>query len=220
MSEWLLFLLAQVRILLSWKLTLAVPAWTLAVDFPIRFLVSLSGPLELAIQFTFFNFIVVVYKAACLGAHIFVVRSRAKLVRMPSEVDVQCRHHYLRGIFGHDVDKASILDHEALHGIARRGAVQPVQIVHLLNEYALSHNCSAKVERKRREILPIPGHHFADTKSGHRKNPVFSNAEVSGVNVADTLLISKDFFNKFANRLHCRTWFMFCWTEHIHQSDT
>jgi len=141
---------------------LAVPARALAVLVAVSLLVCLAGPGESVVQRGLSDFVVVVDVLSCLVDDVFHVARGVQLVSVPGEVDVEGGHGHVGRII-HEGDEALVLHDESRHGRGQSWGVQPVDVVHLLDEAALSYDSSNEVDCERRRVLPVAAHHLAES---------------------------------------------------------
>ena len=107
-----------------------------------------------------------VEKSVETGDSVSKVHGRAELVRVPCQVNVERRYCDLRlSAFGHDGEITIVLDEKPLHGKFSGWRMDPVDSVHLLNECTLTNDCTDKVKRKGRSVVPVAGHHAAQSNS-------------------------------------------------------
>jgi len=125
----------------------AVPARAFRVDGSIHLLILLRRPFEGAGKRFLLHLVIVIdetVKRHLQGVRIVFLW--AELMRVPCEVDVQGWNCHFSRIGCHDAEKAIILDKQTLHSGKGCWAVQPVDLVHLINKYPLSRDSSSELQ--------------------------------------------------------------------------
>lgn len=184
------------------QLTFAIPACTLAVYFSKHALIRLCRPFKAPAKLVFIDLIIMIDELCSFRDCIIVIMRRPQLVRMPSQIHVQRRHDHLGGMFPHDLYEPVVFSNESRHGVSCVGTVKPINLDHLFNEDSLAHNRSAKVKRKRREILPVSAHHFADGDFSPGVYLVASKGSFIGVYVSNLFIVRQSLLDHVPHRGH------------------
>lgn len=93
----------------------AVPACAFAVGFGVEALVCFGCLLEGMVEVGLGDLVVVVDELISgMRIRVIVIRLGVELVRMPCQIDVQCRYRHV--FVAHDIEEALVLDKQPLHG--------------------------------------------------------------------------------------------------------
>lgn len=125
----------------------AVPACALAVDLAVGYLpVYLAGPFEAIGEPILVDFVVVVDEFGhagmqpCVVDGVLEVSLGGKLMRVPGEVHVEGGDGHALRMRRHDVEEHMVFADQAAHSCHHSRRVQPVDVIHLLDERPLSDN--------------------------------------------------------------------------------
>lgn len=139
----------------------------------------------------------------CRSCRVGIVGRRDELMGVPRKVDVQRRDSNLFWMTPHQLHELGVLVYKPRHCLSCRGAVQPIQLDHLVNKHSLAHHGSAQVQCEWREILPIPAHHLSHAVFGLGRNLVpTAPSGGHGVYATESAGVTQYSLDKGFDRLH------------------